>query len=113
MSIVDNLIWRYKGFVYKVVGFNPRHGNGHMGVGKTLDYLIVTRESGAASLPDGPGFSRGHALKVIVSGEATIKGCDHIAALALWYHLAVLLPVLGEDTAGTVLIEPVNIFVAT
>lgn len=92
--------------VNKVMGLNPSKSQGKLVLAMTLDKVGVLVQEGGGALPDGPGTGGGEPCFGVGGGEAAVVGGDEVAALHGGDLGEVVVPGVGIDSAGALLVEP-------
>src|SRR3546814_10240434 len=78
------------------MGFDPREGEGEMGVVMLLGELGIGEQGDRLALIEAPGAG-GRDLSIgIAAGQASVIGCQQVAALRFGNERDELLPFVGE-----------------
>ncbi|MCY1440773.1 hypothetical protein D9M71_570580 [compost metagenome] len=104
--VADQLVRLKESVVHEVVALDARNGQCPLRLGEAIDYQRVRPQRGSAPFPGRPGLGRVHLGNLIVAGQALVESLDQVTALLSGDRCDVVLPVIGEHTAGASLVEP-------
>ena len=107
-----DLVFANESVMDEVMGFDACHGQRHLGAAEAGHHLRAGIVGGATRLPQCPGLGGGHADDFVVAGEAAVIGAEQITALLGRDLAEEILPVVRENAARALAIEPVDIGLA-
>jgi len=107
--VAYDLVGRKKGIVHEVMAFDARQAERRARCVEMLDDTVRWLQCRRAAFPQGPGFGGGHTRHFIVTGEALVIGCHHVATLRRRNGAQVIFPVVRKHVARTLLIKPVDV----
>src|SRR6202050_2345872 len=101
-----------KAAIHEVVAFYASHCERELILAPLLDVVGIAAQEAGGCLPYRPGARGRQRGALLVAGEALVIGTHEIVALVRRDRVAIGFPVIGEQIAGAMLIEPTNLGVA-
>ncbi len=95
--------------VHEIVAFDARQAERRARIGKMFDHVLAWKQCQRASLPQRPGLGGCSSCGLIIAGQQPVVRPDHVLALIHGDETCELLPVLRQNPAGAVLIEPLDV----
>ena len=104
--VTQQLVRLEKGVVDEVVALDTGDGQRSVRLAEALDHLGIRAQGGGAPFPGRPGLGRVHLGDLVGAGQALVESLHQIAAFVWRNRREVVLPVVGEQAAGALLVEP-------